>query len=218
MKLMAKEKDLIPEQRVGNKLDTSHEYVATNSSDAGRVFSTAADRLLNVNNWAKLCGPLSANFSLMDERGENVQRSAKTGDYFRIDVPGPGPSSGDGFDWVKVEALEDKRNPDSSEESVTIRVRPSPSPENTERDTAHFFSEDATSSFRVIRRGNVVRAEVHGRNEVPNTDVERNADKVRNALVGSGAIAGISKPQWASLVKGLLDSDSPDNETDGTKI
>lgn len=215
---MAEKNNIIPEQRIGNKLDTSHEYVATNSSEAERVFSMATERLRNVNIWANLCGPLSAKFSLTDERGEAVSRAVQQGDYFRIDVPGPGPSAGDGFDWVKVEALEENRNPSAQEESVTIRVRPAPSPENTKRDTAHFFSDDATSSFRVIRRGNVVRAEVHGRNEVPNTDVERKGDKVRNALVGSGAIAGISKPQWASLVKGLLNVDASADDEDGTKI
>lgn len=211
---MSDENNLIPPQRIGNKLDTSHEYVASDAGEARRVFAAAAERLLNVNIWEKLCGPLSAKFSLRDERGEFADRSARTGDYFRIDVPGPGPASGDGFDWVKVEALSDRRNPASDEESVTMRVRPAASPENSAPDTAHFFSEDATSSFQIIRRGNIIRAEVHGRNEVPNTDVETKTDKMRNAVVGTGAVAGISKPQWNSLVKGLLDTD----DKHGTKI
>lgn len=215
---MSDENNLIPPQRIGNKLDTSHEYVASDAAEARRVFSTAAERLLNVNSWEKICGPLSAKFSLRDERGEFANRTARSGDYFRIDVPGPGPSSGDGFDWVRVEALSDRRNPGSDEESVTIRVRPAPSPENPAPDTAHFFSGDATSSFQVIRRGNIIRAEVHGRNEQPNTDVEKKADKVRNAVVGTGAVAGVSKPQWNSLVKGLLETEDLRDEKRGTKI
>jgi hypothetical protein len=50
-----------------------------------------------------------------------------------------------------------------------------------------------------------VTAEVHGRNEVPNTETDKTVDKVRNAVVGLGAITAFSAPQWKSLVKGLLD-------------
>jgi hypothetical protein len=45
---------------------------------------------------------------------------------------------------------------------------------------------------------------VHGRNEKPNTNSDAVADKIRNTLVGLGAIAGFSKIQWKNLVKGLI--------------
>jgi len=32
-------------------------------------------------------------------------------------------------------------------------------------------------------------------------------DKARNALVAVGALAGLHKPQWNALVKGLLEAD-----------
>jgi hypothetical protein len=95
-----------------------------------------------------------------------------------------------------------------NEESVTLRVRPSPDPENQDTNTAHFFKDYATSSFRVQRKGNQVTASVHGRNEVPNTETEKALDKIRNAFVGATAVAGMSTPQWKGLVKGLLDTSS----------
>jgi hypothetical protein len=203
---MEKHEDkIIPDQRIGNKLDTGHEHLATSREEAAQIFSTAVDRLLNVNIWEKICGPLSAKFTLTDENGSVAHRTLKPGDHFRIDIPGPGPSAGDGFDWVQVEALDDERNPSAEDESVTVRVRPASSPKNNAPDIAHFFKEDATSSFRVQRIGNLVRAEVHGRNEIPNTKTGLAKDKVRNAMVGASAVAGASKPQWKSLVKGLLD-------------
>jgi hypothetical protein len=196
---------IIPDQRVGKQLDTDYEYRAGSDEEARAVFEKTVANLLDVNSWDKLCGPLSAKFQLTDARGDEVKRQPQTGDHFKIDVPGPGPSSGDGYDWVQVEALEDRRNPSADQESVTIRVRPATSPLNDQRDTAHFFHDEATSSFRVQRIGNLVKAEVHGRNEVPNTDAEKVKDKVRNAVVGSGAVAGLSAPQWKSLVKGLIE-------------
>jgi hypothetical protein len=205
-KNMSHNDDLIPNQRVGNKLDAVHKFEGSTQEEARKVFSRAAERMLNVNNWEKICGPLSAKFELTDESGEPVSRTPRPGDHFKIDVPGPGPSAGDGFDWVRVEVIEDRRNPMAIEESITMRVRPASSPENAAPDTAHFFKDEATSSFRVTRHGHIVTAEVHGRNEVPNTEANTTKDKVRNAVVGTGAVAGVSKPQWESLVKGLLDS------------
>jgi hypothetical protein len=200
-----KEKDIIPNQRIGNQLDVSHRVEGKTPEEARMIFDAAVARLLDVNNWERICGPLSAKFTLTNDEGTDVSDKVVPGYYFRIDIPGPGPSAGEGFDWVKVEELEDRRNPADADETVTIRVRPSASPRTDEKDTAHFFDASASSTFRVKREGRTVTAEVHGRNEVPNTHVDRPTDKVRNAVVGAGAVAGVAKPQWASLVKGLLE-------------
>jgi hypothetical protein len=45
---------------------------------------------------------------------------------------------------------------------------------------------------------------VYGRNEKPNLNTKAVIDKLRNAIVGVTAIAGLNKPQWKSLVMGLL--------------
>ena len=65
-----------------------------------------------------------------------------------MDIPGPGPSGGSGYDWVRVEKI-----------------------------------------------------------EVPNTATEKGGDNVRNALIASGAIAGLSEAQWTALIKGLLSAE-----------
>jgi len=39
---------------------------------------------------------------------------------------------------------------------------------------------------------------------VPNNKTEKIVDKIRNTVVGSAAIAGVSKIQWKMLAKGLL--------------
>jgi hypothetical protein len=196
----------IPQQKKGNQLDVQFAITASSLQEARQLFHMAVERLLDVHVWEKLCGPLSASFKLMDNQGREVHRQVQPGDYFRIDIPAPGPSSGGGYDWVKVEEVLDKQNPTSREESIAIRVRPTASPVDDQPSTAHFFHEQATSSFVVERRGNVVKAEVHGRNEIPNVSSEKTIDKMRNAVVGSGAITGFSAAQWKKLVKGLLDT------------
>ncbi|MBC8052817.1 MAG: hypothetical protein H7Y13_07110 [Sphingobacteriaceae bacterium] len=69
---------------------------------------------------------------------------------------------------------------------------------------AHFFKDDASSTFLVQRNGLTVKAEVHGRNEQANTNTEKFIDKARNILVAAGAMLGFSDFQWKSLVKGLI--------------
>ena len=75
---------------------------------------------------------------------------------------------------------------------------------NTKNDIAHFFSDEATSSFVVKREKNRVIAGVYGRNEKPNTDSETLTDSIRNTAMAAGALSGFSKIQWKSLVAGLL--------------
>jgi hypothetical protein len=103
---------------------------------------------------------------------------------------------------VQVEAIEEENSGDK--ESLTIRVRPATNPNNKENDTAHFFAEDATSSFLVKRTGTKLTAAVYGRNEQPNKEVSSVIDKARNIAVATGAVTGFAKLQWKSLVDGLL--------------
>ena len=85
-----------------------------------------------------------------------------------------------------------------------MRVRPAHNPAEAGTDTAHFYEEEATSSFIVERSGTRVSAGVYGRNEVPNTKVYRLMDKLRNLIISLSTKLGFQKPQWKSLVVGLL--------------
>ena len=111
--------------------------------------------------------------------------------------------AGQGFDWVKLEAMMENTLPDA-EYSLGIRLRACANPLHKEMGTAHFFNGDATSTLIVKRNGNTVTVSYHGRNELPNTKDVNTTDKIRNAVVAAGAIAGLSEIQWKALVKGFL--------------
>ena len=133
-------KEVIPEQHEGAESNTE-ETAEFNSIDEPKdFFNLVKRRLVNINGWHQYAGKLSADFRLTDEKGDEVERDVKEGDHFKIDIPGPGPVTGDGYDWVQVEKIEDETGDD--EESLTIRVRPATNPKNERRDTAHFFSEE----------------------------------------------------------------------------
>ncbi len=149
-----------------------------------------------------MAGALSATFQLVNSEGSEVQRKAQKGDYFKIDIPGPGSESGEGFDWVQIEEVESTSSPDG--ERFGFRVRPTDNPQNRKDDVAHFYSEMSTSSFVIERKNNKVTASVHDRNTKPNTDADTAIDKIRDAVVGAAGVATFSKIQWKKLTDGLV--------------
>ncbi|HSC37103.1 MAG TPA: hypothetical protein VLD19_04505 [Chitinophagaceae bacterium] len=195
---------LVPENREGKQTDLDYSVTLPTREEALDTFKRAYKRLLNPGVWHKLSGVASAEFQLVGKKGNEEHRLAQVNDYFKIDVPGPGPAAGDGYDWVKVELVENKANPSGEEEIVGMKLRPCQNPQGAGKDTAHFFRSDASSTWLIVRKGNTVTASYHGRNEVPNTSTERKMDNVRNALVAAGASAGLSEAQWSSLTKAFL--------------
>ncbi len=195
----------LPEKEEGAQKDIEAKVETGTVEEAKKLFERAKKRLLYVNDWDKICGKASAVFTITDEEGQEVEGTPKVGFHFKIDIPAPGTKTGEGFDWVRVEAIEENENVNEDSEFLVMRVRPSSNPSTAGNDVAHFFSDKATSNFLVLREKNVVTAAVLGRNEVANTkNTTGLLDKLRNAIVGTGAAGGLSNPQWKSLVNGVL--------------
>ena len=194
----------IPQQRKGDSSDIQQHVETSTRRQAHSTFVEASRRLLTINEWETLSGPLSASFQLSDNTGAKLDRVAQPGDYIRINIPGPGTATGEGYDWVQIETIEDKPDPAGEDELFMMRVRPVASPLNKEDDVAHFFGDSATSTFMIERHDLRVTASVHGRNEVPNKEVERPADKVRNTVIANVATSGMAAHQWSTLAQGIL--------------
>ncbi|HEV7349676.1 hypothetical protein [Telluribacter sp.] len=192
---------IIPENYTGKIIDTTSFVDFESTEDAKAFFEVVKQRLLDVNSWYSLSGTATAEFQVVDNEGTEVNRPVQEGDFFKIDVPGPGPVAGDGYDWVRVEEI--KSVADAGMESVGIRVRPTTNPQNNDDHIAHFYSEESTSNFTVTREGNRITAGIYDRNTKPNHDSGL-ADKARDLVVGLGAVTGFSKFQWQKLADGLL--------------
>jgi len=197
-------KKIVPIQRKGAKSSTHYSIKASDLNAARELFKKARMNLLNVNKWHELAGALSAKFQLTDEKGNAINDNLRKGNYFSISIPAaPGSSVGNGNDWVKVETLEEQKN--NNTDWIAIRVRPAKSPlQHNSAETAHFFTDDASSSFCLERKGRKVTASIYGRNEKPNIKAKTLTDKIRNVLIAFSAMIGLSKSQWTSLVRGIL--------------
>jgi len=193
--------NLLPDQIEGTQLDVSEVRTFSSLTQAQQCFNIAAKKLLDVNNWGKISG--LSDFQLHDQTGSPLFRLAREGDFIRINIPGPGPRSGDGFDWVIVEKIQHEN--DGDVDFILMQVRPSINPTRDEKTIAHFLNSKATSSF-IIRRNRIkVHAEEHARNEKANIAEGGFMDKGRNLIVGLAAKLGLSYPQWKLLVKSFLD-------------
>lgn len=201
---MNKPEDSIPEQTEGVAVNVEDTVELENEEEAAGFFQLVKERMLHVNSWHQFAGTLSANFTLTDGSGSEVERKPQQGDYFKIDIPAPGLQTGEGFDWVQIEEIIEQA--EGMDEYTAVRVRPASSPVNANPDVAHFYTDEATSNFIVKREGSKVTAGVYGRNEKPNVkEADSVLDKVRNAIVGTGGVTGFSKLQWKALVSGLLE-------------
>jgi len=200
---------LVPEQKGGVQKNIRHDVVLDSIDDAEELFVIAKDRLLNVSQWQQTAASASAEFQLTDKYGNELGRPAHSNDLIRIKIPAPGTDTGDGYDWVHIEAITYDDYPDQEYETFAMRVRPTTNPKTSGDETAHFFSDAATSTFVIERRARHVIALYHGRNEIPNTGPDL-PDTARNVTVSLGAWLLGSDAQWMSLIKGFLDHDSLD--------
>ena len=201
-----KRKDLlgiIPGQFKGQELEVEASQVAGNETAAQSLYELAKKKLFSVNDWHRIVAGLTARFQIVDQDGNEVSRNVNKGDYLRINIPGPGNKEGDGYDWVVVEELKEINK--GSFQAAGFRVRPTENPFGKKNETAHFYSNETTSSFIITRENVKVVSWIVDRNMLPNTEAESIVDKVRDVMVGVSGIAGFSKVQWQGLADGLLE-------------
>jgi hypothetical protein len=196
--------ELIPVNLNGKASDLEFSVSLPTTDVARHCYMRAVKRMQNPAIWHELAGWASASFKLIGSSGEELHRLAREGDYIRIDVPGPGPVEGGGYDWATVEKLEEYIDSSGQREWTGMKVHPCNNPLLGASDTAHFFRSEATSTFIIERNSAKVTAFYHGRNEVPNTATHKLVDNVRNALVAAGASMSLSEAQWSALSRGFL--------------
>lgn len=194
-------KNKIPSQNEGKSLDYFKSIHFTSQKQASVLFERAKDRLFDVNHWNELTNTSYAVFTIVDTSGFMLDRIVQTDDFIRIDIPGPGLPSADGYDWVQVEQIDKKQEGKNRQISLTLRPCPNPTRENS--DIAHFFTRIASSSLLLQQKSTHIFVHYSGRNEVINSDNESVLDTFKNISVDLAAKMEASFPQWKALIKGL---------------
>ncbi|NEU70155.1 hypothetical protein GK091_24980 [Spirosoma agri] len=173
-------------------------YTYPDEIAARQGFAEARQKLLAVNTWSDLPG-LTATFTVHDPQGKPITNAPLVvGNYIRIDLPGPLPHN-----WVRVVKL------DEADESAEFTVVPSEKPQSQGVEEGapveHFFTDEASSTFRVERVGTTLLAAEIGRNErVNNDEATAGQRSVVNTLMAAGGWAMFQETQWKKLMDYLV--------------
>jgi len=195
----------IPLQKKGGFHDTESIKQYDNPENTIAQYAILKERFLCVNQWKSYCGEGFADFRLHDSLGNYVDRLPKVGDFIRIDIPGPGGFEAKGYDWVEIIEINENYINKNELENLLIICRPSTIHGSKKSNhIAHFYSNEATSSFMISRTENGIKAAVYGRNESPNWNANF-LDKIRNFSIAVGGMFGVSKIQWKRLSDQFLD-------------
>lgn len=196
-------RELVPLHVDGVSISAQSERNCDTQHEASALFHAAKIRLLDINNWQRLDVKIGAAFALFNPDGAAcADDRAEPGLYIRVDIPGPGNAAGEGYDWVRIEAV--REFPGVTGMAAGIRVRPAAAPGNGKGEVAHFYDPQSTSTFVVCRQGCLVRAMIYDQNTKMNGRGTSLLNKIRNLLIGSAAITIFSKVEWKLLTEGFL--------------
>lgn len=197
---------IIPKQNRGAETKAIARKKCTTERQAIDLFRIAAARLMDINNWGDFASKLSAHFSLTDNNGVTIcNKTPEAGNLIRIQLPGPPNIDGSGYDWVRIEKIEEEKDKFRKRDCIQLQVRPVENPFDKKKETqAHLYTIDATSTFAVIRKNKTVWVFELGRHELVNNHAESFVNKVRNLFVSIAAFIGLSTSQWKLLINGIL--------------
>ena len=180
------------------KADKDKRYVSSrrfsDEEAARQAFAESKARLFHVERWSELPG-LASRFELYNHQGKAYRAERpRVGDFIRILLPVPSPEN-----WVKVTDIQEQ------EAAAEFTVHPAQDPQKAEEDVEHFFVDEASSTFRVERRGAVIRACEIGKNEgINNQGEEAGARSLLNTVIAEGGWMIFQEMQWKKLTRYLV--------------
>lgn len=162
-----------------------------------RELERSKEKLFDVNRWSRLPG-ITSGFQLYTPQGEPKPKSRpQPGDFLMIDLPGPAPEN-----WVVV--MDVKEEKEMAEFTVSPSRDPRDEGEGT-KEVDHFFTDGASSTFKVELKETTLYAYEIGRNEVINNKGEKAGGReVINTVIAEGGWAFFQKIQWEKLTKYLV--------------
>lgn len=192
------------EEIEGKSSISSADKIFENETNATSVFSDLKTKILDINEWNDHA--LMSTYTLFDEEGREINR-IDVGDFIRISLKMSGK-----YDWVRVIDIYD------SPDEIIITVKPTfdPTDENSgPKVTSHFFTDEATNNFCLIRKGEKVAFYVIGLNEISNTsETTGTLETIRNAAVNVATYLGIQKSEWEKFCHHFMADAANENKAE----
>jgi len=198
IKRIGQELNVLTGDKAKNK-QYSNKQVYGDVEQAKKAFEHSKRKLFDVNGWSDMKG-INSKFMLYDDLGKPASGDPRPGYFIKIELPGAKIEN-----WVQINEVSNQAD------SAEFIVHPSEKPQekaDPNAEVKHFFAKEASSTFRVIRRGNIIEAFEIGRNEYINNQGDQSGNrKILNSLIAEGGWAGFQKIQWEKLTKYLVHSD-----------
>jgi hypothetical protein len=182
----------------GKNKEYSNNHRYRDNDEAREAFEKSKEKLMNVNGWSDMEG-INSTFILHDQYGKPADGEARPGYYIKIELPGPKVEN-----WVQITGVQ------TEADVAEFTVHPSEKPQektDPNSEIKHFFAKEASSTFRVERKANVIWAWEIGRNEVINNQESESERPILNTLIAEGGWAGFQKIQWDKLTRYLVHSE-----------
>jgi hypothetical protein len=165
--------------------------------DAEQAYRQSREKLFRVNHWSDLPG-INSTFRLYTAAGEpSAAEKPQVGDYIQIILPGIKIEN-----WVQVTDLREEA------EFAEFTVHPSQKPQPEKEQPAevkHFFTKEASSTFRVELQGNTLIAQEVGQHEAINNQGEEAGNRsLLNTIVAETGWAAFQRLQWEKLTSYLV--------------
>lgn len=195
-------KKLIPVQKIGKCSDTFSSLEIKELNNPDIAYKSIKNRLLDVNNWAHYATLTNADFILLDEKGNKIDRLVAESDFMKVRFSRLQKIISARHDYVRVNSI--ITIPITFGDALVMQLVPAHNPAKSGSEIDHFFTSEASNTFVLYRDAAKIHLSVHGRNEVPNFKVSKTTKKIRNMLFTVLGILAVSKVQWKSLAHGLL--------------
>lgn len=198
---IAEEIDIIFRRKTRDKVYSS-KNTFDNLNDCEQAFQKSVEKLFNINQWSLLPG-ITCTFELFNNQGARKKSgSPGVGDFVRIILPGPLPEN-----WVQITHLK------KESDNASFTVSPSTDPTDKDEKVEHFFIDEATSTFKVERKGIEIIAYEIGKTEgINNKGKEAGEREVLNTMIAEGGWAGFQKLQWEKLTDYLVHKTELENK------
>jgi hypothetical protein len=188
----------------GKDKQYSNSQIYPDNQEASEALEKSKQKLFDVNGWSAMKG-INSKFMLHDQQGQPVSGQPRQGYFIKIELPGPAIEN-----WVQISEI--RNEPDMAEFTVHPSEKPAEK-SDPDAEVKHFFTKEASSTFRVSRKDNTIQADEIGLNEVINNQGEESGNRpVLNTLIAEGGWAAFQKIQWDKLTKYLVHSDEVETE------
>lgn len=167
---------------------SSAEKELADEAQAREVFASLKTKILNLEEWN--AHSLLSSYALFDETGKQITNGKiNVGLFIRIRLKGSGK-----YDWIRVIDFYE------APEEFIITVRPTfdPTAEKIDQSViSHFFTDESTNNFCLLRKERNVGFHVVGLNEKLNTsETSGTLENIRNVAVNAATYLGIQNGEW----------------------